>query len=81
MAVKNSDESKVVAKNVNLTNFDVRIVHKHEGNGKKRRVVSSSYGIFSAKKNVKGGFKNPELAIDFINENIGNYNKKSRVFK
>ena len=81
MAVKNRDESKVVFKNIENTNLDVRIVHKHEGIGKKRRVVSSSYGVFCTKKNVKGGFKNPELAIAFITENISKYNRKSKTFK
>lgn len=81
MAVNNNDESKVVAKNVNLTNLDVKIIHKHEGLGKKRRIIGSSYGIFSGKKSVKGGFKNSESAITFIIENIGKYNKKLRTFK
>jgi hypothetical protein len=81
MSVKRNDESTVVIKNVNNTNLDIRMVFKHKGEGKKRSVESSTYGIFSTKNNVKDGFKNVNLAIAFLTENIGKYDKKRKKFK
>jgi hypothetical protein len=81
MAVKRKDESKVVVQNVNNTNLDVRMVFKHKGEGRKRRVESSTYGIFATKHNVKDGFNKPELAIAFIEENFHKYDRKTKKFK
>ena len=81
MSVKRNDESKVVEKNVNGTNLDVRIIFKHKGEGRKRCVESSTYGIFCTKHNVKDGFKNSDLAIAFLIENIRKYDKKKKKFK
>lgn len=81
MAVKRKNESKVVAKNVNNTNLDIRLVYVHKGEGKKRKVESTTYGIFSTKNMIKDGFNKPELAIAFLNENIGKYDRKTKKFK
>lgn len=81
MSVKSGNESKVVAKNVNNTNLDVRIVHTHENYGEKRKITNSRYTIFSTKNIVKDGFKNADLAIAFLKENIGKYDKKRKKFK
>ena len=80
MAVKRNDKSKVVFKNVQDTNLDIRMVFKHTGEGRKRKVESSTYGIFSAKKNIKDGFNKPELAIDFLMENYHKYDRKLKRF-
>ena len=81
MAVKKRDESKVVARNVNHTNLDVRLVHKKEGYGKQRKIVKSWYGIFTTKHQVKDGFKSSNEAIAFIEDNIHKYDRKTRKFK
>ena len=81
MSVKRKDESKVVAKNVNHTNLDIRMVYKHKGEGRKRRVESSSYGIFATKHNVKDGFKSSNEAIAFLEDNIEKYDRKTKKFK
>jgi len=81
MAVRSRDDSKVVARNVNHTNLDVRIVHKKEGYGKKRRIVKSHYGIFATKKQVKGDFKSTNEAIAFIEDNFNKYDRKHKKFK
>ena len=81
MSVKRRNESKVVIQNVDNTNLDVRMVFTHKGEGKKRRVESTTYGIFAAKNNVKDGFNKPDLAVAFITENFGKYDRKTKKFK
>ena len=81
MGVRRKDESKVVLKNVQDTNLDVRIVFKHKGEGRKRRVESSTYAVFATKNNVKDGFNKPELAVAFIEENFEKYDRKTKKFK
>ena len=82
MANRKNDESKVVVKNANGTFLDIRIVHQHTGEGKKRKVVSSDYGIFHSKNRAsKEKFKSPDLALDFISTNFHKYDKKLKRFK
>ena len=81
MAVKKRPESKVVVQRANETFLDIRIVHTHEGYGKKRRVKSSEYGIFHLKHRVHtNGFPNPNSAIAFVVDNFNKYDKKAKKF-
>ncbi len=52
MAVRKRDNSKVVVKMAAGTFLDVRIVHKYVGEGRKRKVESSEYGIYHTQKIV-----------------------------
>ena len=81
MSTRRREESTIVARNVNNTNLDVRIVFKHKGEGRKRMVETSTYGIFSTKNSVKNGFKSTNEAIAFIEENINKYDRKIKKFK
>lgn len=78
MAVKKVERGKPV-KSIGF--FTVRRVPKFQGHGRERKEVGSSYDIFHAKHNVKSGFKNSQTAIDFLEKNSDNYDKKSRKFK
>ena len=81
MAVRKREESKVVVKQAGGTYLDVRIVHKHEGYGKARKIKSSEYGVFHTKHRVyKDGFKNCETAVAFIEENFSKYDRKGKKF-
>ena len=81
MSVRRKNASKVVIKNVDNTNLDIRMVFVHKGEGRKRRVESSTYGIFATKHSVKDGFNKPELAVAFLQENFHKYDRKSKKFK
>jgi hypothetical protein len=81
MAVRRRKESKVVERNVQGTNLDIRLVFKHVGEGRKRKVESTTYGIFVTKNNIKDGFKTSDLAVDFLMENYHKYNRKTKKFK
>ena len=81
MGVRRKRESKVVLKNVQDTNLDVRLIFTHKGEGRKRRVESTTYGIFATKSNIKDGFKTSDLAVDFLVENYGKYDRKTKKFK
>lgn len=79
--VKRSDKSKVVRRYVSDTYFDVRMVFKHQGEGKKRKVTSSDYGVFHSKRQLKGGFKSADEAELFAISIFPSYNKKTHKFK
>ena len=81
MGNRKGSKSKVVIQNVENTNFDVRMIFKHKGEGRLRKVESSSYAIFRSKHQVKDGFNKPELAVAFIEENFDKYDKKTKKFK
>jgi len=78
MAVKKRELGKIIQRYEFL---DVRDVPTYEGYGKKRRVKTSTIAIFHAKHKIKDGFKNPLLAMNFIQDNFNKYDKKNRVFK
>lgn len=80
MAVNKRDDSKIVARYVEGTYFDVKQVLKKEGYGKKRRVISSSFGVFHTKHSLKQGFKTVDDAIAFAVAIFPTYNKKRRKF-
>jgi len=82
MATRSRPESKVVIQRAAGTYLDIKIVHKHEGLGRKRRITSSEYGIFHYKHRVtKEAFNKPELAVAFIEENFHKYDRKNKRFK
>lgn len=80
MSVKGNDESKIVARYVDGTYFDVKQISRKDGYGKERRTKSSSYGVFHAKHSLKQGFKNVDDAIAFAVAIFPTYNKKRRTF-
>jgi len=81
MAVKKREESKVVARYVEGTYFDVKQVLKKEGYGKARSVKNSSFGVFHTKHSLKQGFKSIDDAIAFAVAIFPTYNKKRRSFR
>ena len=80
MAIKKNELGKVVKSNVNNTFLDVRQVPTYTGYGKKRKVETSTFAIFHAKKKVKDGFKNADEAVKFITESFSKYNIKKKMF-
>jgi hypothetical protein len=80
MAVKKTENGKIIDRYTGGTFFDVREVPKFEGLGRKRRVVSSEICLFHAKHKLKSGFKNIAEARNFAVENLSKYNKKKHQF-
>ena len=81
MSVKRKDESKTVRKYVSDTYFDIKMIFKHQGEGKKRKVESTSYGVYHSKRQLKGGFKTADDAELFAIAIFPSYNKKTHKFR
>lgn len=80
MATKRRDESKTVRRYVSDTYFDVKMVFKHQGEGRKRKVTSTSYGVYHSKRHLKSGFKTADEAELFAIGIFPSYNKKTHKF-
>jgi len=80
MGSRKGSVSKVVKRYVSDTYLDIRMVFKHKGDGKQRKVESSNYAIYHSKHQVKDGFNKTELAVAFIEENFDKYDKKTHRF-
>lgn len=76
-----TNKSKIVRRYVGDTYFDVRMTFVHTGEGRKRKVESTSYAVFHTKHSLKGGFKCADDAEKFAIAIFPSYNNKRRSFR
>ena len=71
--VKKNDNGKPIGQ---VGSFTIRQIPKYTGNGRNRRVETSTIGIFAGKRKLKDGFKNFNEAAEFLSDKT--YNKKRK---
>jgi len=83
MAVKKpqKERGKIIARYVGETYFDVHHVPTYKGEGKARRMETSTIALYHGKHLLEKGFKNVEDATAFAVAIFPSYNKKRKTFK